>query len=359
MKVGLIFPGMHPYESSELLLQLASSGEFDSLWLGDHFLNVFHPELFAELSFGAGAGDPDAYYDPYVLSAALGRQTELPLGIGVTDSIRRKAPDVARATLSLHQICKGGFNIGVGAGEAENLLPFGYPNDKPVARTEEFLRELRHLLDTGRMPEGIGRTGIPLSSEKGRPKLWVAGHGPRMLRLTGQYGDGWLPAWSMDAEAYGAKLRAIKGHAEAAGRPTPEAGLVVPCILGPSAEYVAELVEREPMGKLAAIFMPASIWHKHGMEHPFGPDANGFDSIPHHLDPDVLRKVALEMPFELFNEFFWCGSPAELAERVAGYVANGCEHVVLSNGTGLAGGAAEFEARIPDLFALRQLIAAL
>jgi phthiodiolone/phenolphthiodiolone dimycocerosates ketoreductase len=59
--------------------------------------------------------------------AALGPTTDLPLGLAVTDGIRRGAPDVARSALTLQQMCKGGFNLGIGSGEAENLVPFNYP----------------------------------------------------------------------------------------------------------------------------------------------------------------------------------------------------------------------------------------
>ena len=68
-----------------------------------------------------------------------------------------------------------------------NLTPFGYAYDRPVHNTEGFLKTLRPLLDTGRTPTGGAMLGLPLASDAGRPKIWVAGHGPRMLRLTGQY----------------------------------------------------------------------------------------------------------------------------------------------------------------------------
>ena len=35
---------------------------------------------------------------------------------------------------------------------------------------------------------------MDLNAPKGKtPEVWIAGHGPRMLRLTGEYGDGWYP----------------------------------------------------------------------------------------------------------------------------------------------------------------------
>jgi phthiodiolone/phenolphthiodiolone dimycocerosates ketoreductase len=37
-----------------------------------------------------------------------------------------------------------------------------------------------------------------------------------MLRLTGEYGDGWIPAWPMSPSTYGERRREI-GHADRAG----------------------------------------------------------------------------------------------------------------------------------------------
>ena len=44
-----------------------------------------------------------------------------------------------------------------------------------------------------------------------------------MLRLTAQYGDGWIPAWWLSPKEYGEKLSIITEHANSFGRPVPEA----------------------------------------------------------------------------------------------------------------------------------------
>ncbi len=41
----------------------------------------------------------------------------------------------------------------------------------------------------------LGRASMHLQAPPGRlPEIWVGGHGGRMLRLAGRYGDGWYPA---------------------------------------------------------------------------------------------------------------------------------------------------------------------
>lgn len=347
MRVGLMIVPYHPMDTIRFGLSRAEELEVDSVWVPDHLLGVFHPELWPEMSGSAASADPDSWYDSFVCLGAIGQESRLPMGTCVTDTARRRAADVARTALTLHHICRGGFNLGLGAGEAENLLPFGYDFATPVAAAEEFLVELRSLFDEGRMPKGglSGRMGIPPRAGLGMPKVWLAGHGPRMLRLTGEYADGWLPAWPMSPSIYAERRSLIADHARRAGRPDPVSGLFIPVIVGESREYVAELMEKEPLAKLSALMCSAEVWADHGMEHPCGPDSRGLvDLVVHDMNPETLRDVAPEIPFELVEEFIFMGNDEEVLERIASYRDVGTELVVLADTTGTPGGFGEIEA---------------
>jgi phthiodiolone/phenolphthiodiolone dimycocerosates ketoreductase len=364
MKVGITVGGQHPFAGTEMLMQVANAIQADSCWMPDHILGVFHPGLWSEMAYSKMAADPDAFYDPFIIAAKLAPLTNAPVGISVTDTMRRKAADLARTTLTLQHLIPGGFILGVGSGEAESLVTFGYDFDKPVAECEKVLRELRSLLDDGVMPAEMGlsgRMGLPLATEDGRrPEVWVAGHGPRMLRLTGQYGDGWLPAWPMSPEQYGEKRAVIFDWAAKAGRPNPVCSLLPFVMLGQSKEYIAELMEKDPLGKLFALFCPADVWAKRGFKHPFGENTQGFiDLIIHDLNPDDLRDLAPTMPFELVEDVVFLGNAQDVAERLSGYAANGLEHVALANLTGVVGGMEEIEANMGQFFELAGLLRAM
>jgi phthiodiolone/phenolphthiodiolone dimycocerosates ketoreductase len=297
------------------------------------------------------------------LIAALGQKSSLPFGVGVTDATRRGAADLARTAFSLQHMCRGGFKLGIGSGEAENLVPFGYPFERPVSRCEEVLVQLRELFETGTFPGTNGRSGLPRESDAGRPEIWVAGHGPRMLRLTGQYGDGWFPAFVASPEEYAEKRAVIAGHAQTAGRRAPEMGLQPFTILGESRDQLEALFEAEPLVRLFGLFLPHAHWARHGLEHPLGRDCRGFiDVVVHDLDPEWLRELAPTVPFEFLSDTILMGSPDEIAARLEPYARAGAEHVILANMTGVVGGQAEFTARIPDFprlaAKLRELTAA-
>ena len=361
MKFGVCLSLMHPWRAVERAVGLADAMKADSLWAPDHLLGLWHPVLWAERAPAGALSDPDAFMDPFVLGGAIGRMTSLPYGIAVTDTTRRGPADVARTALTLQQLCPGGFNLGLGSGEAENIVPFGYSYDRPVGTTEEFLKKLASLLQTGRMPSGVGRLGLPRESAAGRVKVWLAAHGPRMLRLTGQYADGWLPAFTMTPNEYAESKAVIARHAGDAGRPEPESGLFVFVLLGDSRERIRKMFDAEPLAKLLALSIPGPVWRKYGLEHPAGDESRGIvDVIPHALDPDVLRELAPRIPFELIEggSTTLIGNVAEIAPKLRAYAEHGCDHLVAANLTGIVGGMAEVKARMPDFLALRESVRA-
>ncbi len=360
MRVGMTLPTQFPFASTEQVLPLYDQVGFDSYWAPDHILGVFHPGLWADTPLSSMAADPDAFYDPFVYGMKVGTMTDLPYGISVTDGTRRGAADLARLCLSLNDLIPGGFILGIGSGEAESLTPFGYPFDRPVSLLEDVLRDLRSLLDTGRMADGgTGRMGLPLEAPgKGRPPVWVAGHGPRMLRLTGQYGDGWLPAWWMTPDEYGAKREVILAAADAAGRPAPVCSLLPFLLFAESVDRAAEMFEAEPLGKLFGLFATGEMWRANGLTHPLGDDSKGFiDVIIHDLDPEMLRELAPTIPFEMVQQVLFIGNADELAVQFERYARHGLEHVVMANLTGSVGGMDEIMARAMDMPKLKAALA--
>jgi phthiodiolone/phenolphthiodiolone dimycocerosates ketoreductase len=347
MKVGLMIVPYHPMSTIRFGLSQAEELGVESVWVPDHLQGPFHPALWPDMAGSVVSADPDSWYDSFVCLGAIGGESNLPMGTCVTDTARRRAADVARTALTLHHLCNGGFRLGLGAGEAENLIPFGYDFSAPVSTAEEFLIELRALLDHGAMPGGMsGRVGLPRERDGvGRPTVWLAGHGPRMLRLTGEHADGWLPAWPMSPSVYAERRGVIADHARRAGRPDPVSGLFVPVIIGESREYLAELMKKEPLAKLSALMCSAEVWAEYGLEHPTGPGSRGMvDLVLHEMDPDMLRELAPTIPFELVEEFTFMGNDEEVADRLASFCDAGLELVVLADTTGAVGGLDEIAA---------------
>lgn len=359
MKVGMVLGT--PYGSLdgfELELDIARDAQLDSLWIPDHLWGVFHPALWSQMTYGDAGSSPDAWADPLVLAGLLGVRTELPFGTSVTDATRRRAPDILRAALTVHHLSPCGFKLGIGSGEAENIVPFGYPFDKPVGKLEQFLIEARSLLDHGRMPEPLkGTLGLPATADgKGKLELWVAAHGPRALRLAGTYGDGWISVF-ISPDVYRDQREAVAQHAAAAGRPMPPSRCTLIVILGESREEVAERLQQEPLAKLIAMLGPAELWNAFGLEKPGAGTAGYRDMLLHDLDPELLIKIAPEIPVELLEAAgIQLGSAAEIAELLYPYEDSGVELMTIANFSGFVGGQPRLSAMKDEFVRLSQLL---
>jgi phthiodiolone/phenolphthiodiolone dimycocerosates ketoreductase len=76
----------------------------------------------------------------------------------------------------------------------------------------------------------------------------------------------------------------------------------------------------------------------------------------HDLDPEELRALAPEMPFELVEDVIFLGNADDVAGRLSGYADNGMDHVVLCNLTGVVGGMEEIEGNMAQFFQLRAML---
>jgi phthiodiolone/phenolphthiodiolone dimycocerosates ketoreductase len=332
MKLGLVLPTVHSVETNVAVLKVAEACGVASIWVVDHLLGYFHPQIWQDLPAAQLIPDPDAFLDPFCLSAVIGTQTQLSVGTSVTDTTRRRGGDLARTSLTLNEICGGGFILGIGSGEAESLEPFGYPNTRPVGRFLEALIEIRSMLDTGQMPgESLGRTGLARDSEKGVPQVWVAAQRPRMLGIAGTYGDGWIPG-PCQPDEYADSLSLVRQASEQAQRKVPTASLLQAAILGESRDAIGAMLEQTPLLKLLALFSADAVWQRHGLEHPAGPGNRGaVDVIPHALEPRELRELAERIPVELLEEFVMIGNADEIATKMKAHGDAGLEHLVLAD----------------------------
>jgi phthiodiolone/phenolphthiodiolone dimycocerosates ketoreductase len=341
MKVGMALGT--PYESLDAFdveLEIARAAQVDSIWIPDHLWGIFHPALWQRMSYSDAASSPDAYADPLALAGLLAGRIEVPIGTGVVDATRRRAPDMLRAALTVHHMAPGGFMLGVGSGEAENIVPFGYPFDTPVGRLEEFLIEARSLLDHGRMPAPMrGTLGLPAARNgSGTLPLWVAAHGPRALRLAGTYADGWISIF-VDPALFGRQLATVAEHAERAGRAMPQMRCTMLVILGESRDEVVARLEAEPLAKLIAMTAPAELWAAFGLEKPGSGGAGYRDMLVPDVDPELLAAIAPQIPAEMLEALgVYLGSGEQIAMRLEPYRDAGVELLMIANYSGFVGG---------------------
>ena len=228
ISVGLQVGTQPPLGAVRAFVGFARLARLDSVMAVDHFQNVFPRAIWDEdfSWLAAQRATPHEHFDYQVFLGYLAsRVGRIRLGVGVTEPIRRHPVLIAQAMLTLSHITRRPPILGIGAGERMNLDPYGLDFSEPVGRLEEAL-EIILLCFSSQGPvdfEGkhfrLDGAVMDLMAPDGKmPEVWVAGHGPRMLRLTGEYGDGWYPTMVVSPDEYAAKLAVVRDAARRSGR---------------------------------------------------------------------------------------------------------------------------------------------
>ncbi|MBM3775582.1 MAG: LLM class flavin-dependent oxidoreductase, partial [Acidobacteria bacterium] len=315
---------------------------FDSAMVADHFQG-FIPTAIWDTRFSWAAAShprPHAVFDYQLLLGYLAAKAgRLRLGVGVTEPIRRHPVLIAQTMASLAHAARARPILGIGAGERENLEPYGLSFAQPVSVLEEALTVIKQCF-AGRGPldfQGkhfkLDHAVMDLLPPKERvPEIWIAAHGPRMLRLTGAFGDGWYPTVIESADEYGAKLGVIRAAALAADR-DPDA--IVPALhqyilVAPTRAEARAMLDTPAVRFASLLAAPADVWRKVGAEHPFGSTFRGYvDIIPEQYDRPTLERAMAAVPPELVGYGLMWGTPEEIADQLRAFGRAGLRHLVL------------------------------
>src|SRR5271154_413381 len=132
-------------------LNALDSGRYHSIWLPDHMVSfwpdsIWSPE-FTDLA--TTSPSPHRHLDGLGVAAAAAVLTKnVPLASSVVDTVRRHPASLAQTALTIDHLARGRFVLGLGSGETENTVPYGFDFSTPVGRFEESLRVIRLLWDS-------------------------------------------------------------------------------------------------------------------------------------------------------------------------------------------------------------------
>ena len=324
----------------------AAAAGLDAYWVGDHLNALFPRSIYTPQYVGAASLAPriDASLEPWTVLghlASRNRFARVRLGVGVTDASRRHPAVTAQAAATLHLITRGRAILGIGVGEREGNEPYGVDWNKPVARFEEAIATIRALWDSGGELVSRDSAYFPLHNAlfdlppyRGKwPEIWIAAHGPRMLRATGRYADAWFPAAIMRPKDYARGLEAVRAAASDAGRDPMSitAAVWLFVMTGRSGDEVDEALNSDA-AKAFALNIPAEFWASHGVEHPLGDDfAGAQDFLPQVLDEKTVLSFARRVPVSLLKEGLLSGPPEDVIEQAAEWRDHGLRYLVVCN----------------------------
>lgn len=336
-----------PLDVSEL--ERLDNGRYHSIWFPDHMVSfwpdsIWTPE-FTDLA--TASPSPHRHLDGLSVAAAAAVLTKnVPLATSVVDTVRRHPSLLAQSALTISHLAKGRFILGLGSGESENIVPYGFDFARPVSRFEEALHVIRLLWESEGPVDFEGRfyrlrhARMDAEPYAGRlPQIWIGASGPRMLDIVGRYADGWWPAGAWTPDEYAEMLGAVRSSAERAGRDpmaiTP--CFIQVCILGTDDAALAEILAA-PLVKAFLLQVSAETLQGFGYEHPMGQDWRGF----HDIDPasltreriiDFLDRVDPEAILAVLPH----GTPKQVAQTIKTYVDAGLRVPKILDYSALAG----------------------
>jgi len=285
-----------PFHERRRLLERIGAAGLDHVFVADH------------ISFRSGFG-----MDGLVQAAiAAAMHPTLAVQIGVYLLALRHPVAVARQLSTLCASAPGRIVLGVGVGgeDRHEIEICGVDPATRGRRTDDCLAALRALLSG----DACDFAGEFFAFERARivpapdPPLRIAigGRSDAALRRAARFGDGWLAAWC-SPRRFAAAVEQIREQAERAGR--------------------------------------TSVAWRHGLQV-----WAGFDTDRERARQRLAARMheMYGIPFQPFERYSPYGSPAEVAEFLAPYLAAGCADI------NLMGVAASSEATVDAIAEVRE-----
>ncbi|MEI8410537.1 MULTISPECIES: LLM class flavin-dependent oxidoreductase [unclassified Kribbella] len=223
MKIGVMLPfggedgpggSMPGWKDIRAVAEAADQNGLDAVWLADHF--------FYKAPDGKVLGMHEAWT---LLSAVAAITTRVELGNLVLCASFRDPGLTAKMAATLDEVSGGRLVLGVGAGWHDpEYEAFGLPTDHRVGRFEEWLEIVARLIRGETVTydgtyHGV-REAVLDPAPPHRIPILVAGHRPRMMRLTAEWADVWNTAWyGAASEKVEDRLGTLRDAVKAAGKP--------------------------------------------------------------------------------------------------------------------------------------------
>jgi len=294
---------------------------YDTLWFTDHLID-----------------NGGIKVEPWTTMSAIATQTKrIKMCTAVTDTQRSHPARTAHSVATLDGISDGRVWLGIGAGEAMNLLPFGLPFDRPVERAKrlgEAIQVIRLLWRSSRnSPVSFNGEFFKLDNAwldvkvEGNPMIYVGALGGKhALEIAGLYGDGWI-SWVNTPDLFHERLEISKDAARKTGRNGKN--------IGGAAWIFTDIAKNEKSLREALDYTKRSLLiEAHTLKHL------GF-KVPKELGTpyqsmlvtDRGDKAVMDLQSVVPDEIaFQCsaiGSSAEVIEKIKSFERAGATHIIL------------------------------
>ncbi len=320
MRIGTIAFSKPARETLQLGILSEKLG-FDSFWVTDHLVDLSGTMI-----------------DPWTTISAISVQTKrIVMGSSVTDTQRAHPAKTAQVVATLNEISGDRVVLGIGAGEAMNLVPFGIAFDDPeqrIQRLAEAVQVIRALWSSSReSPISFRGKFYHLKKawldQKVRrvPRIYVGVFGSRKgLEVVGKYADGWLP-WVNTPETFREKCDAIRKAARKAGRDDRKLDFVAPI-------YTTLTRDRRRLRRVLNVVKQVLVIERNtlrrlGISPPARLGATYQTVLVRKNVNEMLAKLQDAIPDDVAERFLAHGSPSQILERIEEFRKAGATHLIV------------------------------
>ncbi len=340
LKIGTQGPIFPPFEN--VIKTVKKLDEiYDSIWWPDHLMGWIPDVLWKpdKIEIAKFQKSPHVFLETFTLMASVAtHSSNTSLGSLVTESFRRHPAMIAQAFLTLDHISKGRIILGIGAGEAENIVPYGINWKSPAKRLEESVEIIR-LLWSGEKVDYNGKVwrlkdailSLPPNEDGNYPPIWVGANSKKTLEVTGRFGDGWIPE-HLELDEYFDKLHMIREVAVKAGRKPDDVtpALFTSLIICKEHEECHRMFN-STAAKAYALLAHSETYEKFGYTHPLGILNAYKEYIPTRANEAEILSAIDKVPEEICEHRYLHGNVDEVIQKIEQYAAKGLQHIVLWN----------------------------
>lgn len=161
-------------------------------------MSGFDMFVFEDALMYRGDEHTDGCWESGAIAGAIAAATNrIRFGQSVMNSPYRSPTLTASTATTLDEISGGRYVLGIGAGNTDDYIEFGFPDDSRYSRFAEAIHIIHRLLKEGRIQfsgEFYSAADAELVLRGPRrqgPPINIAAGSPKMLGLVARYGDEW------------------------------------------------------------------------------------------------------------------------------------------------------------------------
>ena len=314
MSYGIEFvPGNVNVKQVVNFCKLAESKDIDFAWITNHYNNRHcYPTL----------------------AAIAQATTALKMGPGIMNAFTDTPAAMASFFCTLNEISDGRAVLGIGPGDLSTLPKLAINAEKPVARLEEAVVQIRKLCAGEQVSksgmqffdyDGAKLTGVNLPDKKKGVPIYIGAQGPKVLELAGKVGDGALINAS-NPKDFQIAIPIIKKASDAVGKKAFDIGAYTAMSIDQSEKKARNAA------KIVAAFIaagsPPDLLTRHGL------DLNNVAKIKAALGKFDFKTVGELVGDKEIDAFTIAGTPSMVKQKCEDLTKAGVTQIIFGSPLG-------------------------